>query len=337
MKLLLVTQNVDRTDPILGFFHQWVEEFAKRTQGVTVIGQQVGEHEFGSNVTIESLEKEKGRRLWAQVLRSYQLFWKHRHHYDVVMVHMTPIWIIIGAPLWILLRKRMYLWYEVKRGSWKLTIAMKLVRKVFAATEHGIPHASKKLVVIGHGIDTDFFAQSAAHTEGPVVTLGRVTRIKNYDVILRCFAELPQEMRLFIAGGIVTDSDRLEEKRLQNLAGELGIADRVEYSWVAPDMVPGVLQGASLFLHASQGGLDKAILQAMSCGCPCVSSSVAAQKDLPVQCRSSESTMATVAKALLEMPQEDRNDLSDELHDIVETRHSLPNCIDRLVVEMKGK
>ena len=31
MKLLLVTQNVDRTDPILGFFHQWVEEIAKRT------------------------------------------------------------------------------------------------------------------------------------------------------------------------------------------------------------------------------------------------------------------------------------------------------------------
>lgn len=334
MKLLIVTQNVDKTDPILGFFHQWVEEFSKRIDKVVVVGQKVGEHSFSNNVHVESLQKEHGKSLASQVLRSYALFWKHRKDYDAVLVHMTPVWILIGAPLWIVMRKRMYLWYEVKRGSWKLGIAMKLVRKVFAATEHGIPHASKKLVVVGHGIDTNVFAKTVEHTNGPVVTLGRVTRIKNYDVILRCFAELPQEMRLFIAGGTVTDSDKGEEKRLQGLAQELGIADRVEYSWVAPDKVPGVLQGASLFLHASQGGLDKAILQAMSCGCPCVSTSIAAQEDLPVLCRSSEGTMAVAAKTLLEMPDGDRKNLSDELHDIVETRHSLPNCIDRLVAEM---
>ena len=29
MNLLLITQKIDKDDPILGFFHRWVEEFAK--------------------------------------------------------------------------------------------------------------------------------------------------------------------------------------------------------------------------------------------------------------------------------------------------------------------
>ena len=32
MKLLIITQKVDSADPILGFFHQWVEEFAKHCE-----------------------------------------------------------------------------------------------------------------------------------------------------------------------------------------------------------------------------------------------------------------------------------------------------------------
>jgi len=334
MKLLIVTQNVDSSDPVLGFFHQWIEAFSTRVESVVVIGQMVGEYSFSDNVDVESLHKEDGRSILSQVIRAYGLFWKHRKQYDKVFVHMTPIWILIGAPLWILMRKRMYLWYEIKRGSWKLSFAMVLIRKVFAATEHGIPHSSKKLVVVGHGIDTDVFAQTLTHSEGPVVSLGRMTRIKNYDVILRAFAELPADLTLFIAGGTVTDADLLEEKRLHSLISELGIEDRVSYGWVAPDKVSDVLQGARLFLHASQGGLDKAILQAMSCGCPCVSTSKAAQSSLPEECRASEGSMATQAKALLELSDHEREVLGDELHSIVERTHSLPNCIDRLVSEM---
>ncbi|PIR53730.1 hypothetical protein COU75_04425 [Candidatus Peregrinibacteria bacterium CG10_big_fil_rev_8_21_14_0_10_42_8] len=335
MTLLIVTQNVDSTDPILGFFHQWIEAFSERIDSVVVVGQKVGRHSFSSNVSVQSLRKEEGKSVIVQVLRSYGLFWKKRKDYDTVLVHMTPIWILIGAPLWILMRKRMYLWYEIKRGSWKLSLAMLLVRKVFAATEHGIPHSSKKLVVVGHGIDTEIFAKTLTHSDGPVVSLGRITRIKNYDVILRAFAELPADLQLFIAGGTVTDADILEEKRLSDLARELGIEDRVSHGWVAPDTVPDILQGARLFLHASQGGLDKAILQAMSCGCPCVSTSVAAKSSLPEECVASEDSMAAQAKALLELSDHDQEALSDELHSIVEHTHSLPTCIDRLVAEMQ--
>ena len=59
-RLLLVTQAVDKNDPALGFFHRWVEEFAKRCEVVTVICLREGEHYLPENVRVFSLGGEGG-------------------------------------------------------------------------------------------------------------------------------------------------------------------------------------------------------------------------------------------------------------------------------------
>jgi len=335
MKILIVTQNVDRTDPVLGFFHQWLEEFSRRAEQVVVVAQSASDYHLPNNVIVESLGKEKGNALWQQVLRSYGLFWKYRKQYDVVFVHMTPIWILIGAPLWIIFRKPMYLWYEIKRGSWKLSAALLLVKKVFAATPHGLPSASKNLVVVGHGIDTNFFVEGAHEDKNLVVAIGRITHIKHYEVILRAFAQLPDTMRLCIAGGPITVADVQEEKRIHGLAQSLGIAQRIEMDWVVPTDVPALLQKATLFLHASQGGLDKALLQAMSTGCLSISTSSAAQSILPDACQATENTMAEKANAMLQLSASKKTALSTELHSIVVEHHSLSDCIEKMVCKMQ--
>jgi len=43
MKLLIVTQKVDINDDVLGFFHDWIKEFAKNCEKVTVICLGKGE------------------------------------------------------------------------------------------------------------------------------------------------------------------------------------------------------------------------------------------------------------------------------------------------------
>lgn len=332
MKLLIVTQKVDRTDPILGFFHEWIVEFAKRVEHVTVIGQQVGSHAFPRNVTVRSLQKEQGAPRKKQISLFKQYCLRERANYDCVFVHMTPIWILIGAPIWLFFRKPMYLWYEIKRGSLKLSLALLFVRKVFAASEHGLPAVSKKQVIVGHGIDLDQFVPDAKKRKrGHVVSVGRITAIKHYEVILRAFAELPHSCRLTIAGGTVTDADKQTKKELQELMHTLSIADRVTIGWVAPDQMVDLLQRADLFLHASQGGLDKAVLQAMACGCPSVSVSEAAQAELPLCCRATTDTMAEKANALLTFSSDERTQLAADLRRIVEKKHSLEQCIARMV------
>jgi glycosyltransferase involved in cell wall biosynthesis len=334
MKLLIVTQKVDKTDPILGFFHRWIEEFASHYDHVTVIGQQTGVHKLPQNVDVLSLEKEKSRSNLSQIFRFWNIIRSHSNDYDCVLVHMTPVWILLGAPLWILMRKPMYLWYEIKRGSWKLSASLLFVKKVFAASEHGLPTIAERQKIVGHGIDIEtFIPQKELREKNHLVAIGRLTRIKHYEVILKALSTLP-DCRLTIAGGTITESDKVVERRLRDLMHRLNIADRVEMGWVSPEEIPKLLQRADCMLHASQGGLDKVVLQAMSCGCPVVTVSEAAKDELPDSCCAEEKTMGDKCKALLSMSDHDRDILSKDLREIVETEHSLKQCILEIVTQI---
>ena len=110
MRLLIITQKVDLNDDNLGFFHRWVEEFAKNVEQVFVITQFLGEHNLPANVEIYSLGKERG---WGRA-RRYWNFCKYSlkivPRVDAVFVHMIPIWaVLLWEPVFIF-RKKMYLW-----------------------------------------------------------------------------------------------------------------------------------------------------------------------------------------------------------------------------------
>jgi len=361
LHLLIVTQKADSSDPILGFFHRWLQAFASSTERLTVLAQYVGAAPLPANTRVFSLGKEKGRPVWRQILAFWCLIWRERNRYDCVLVHMTPVWVILGWPVWFLLRKRVYLWYEIRRGSFRLSLALLLVRKVFSATVLGLPRKYRKQVVTGHGIDTDFFlplirlstaleapsptplrqgfggqaGRGGQREAGLIVSVGRITRSKRYDVILRAFAGLPKTSRLVLAGGIVTQADEGEWERVQALMMQLGIIGRVTVHWVDPTEMPGFLRQADLMLHACIGGLDKAVLEAMACGCPVVSSSGAAKEVLPANCRATDETMGTVAQKILSLSPPERAALSEEVRKRVVEDHSLAQLIERLVREME--
>lgn len=344
LHLLIVTQKADSSDPILGFFHRWLQAFASSTERLTVLAQYLGAAPLPANAKVHSLGKEKGRPVWRQILAFWCLIWRERNTYDCVLVHMTPVWVILGWPVWFLLRKRVYLWYEIRRGSWRLSLALLLVRKVFSATAQGLPRKHSKQVVTGHGIDTNFFLPltpslspegRGGHREaGLIVSVGRITRSKRYDVILRAFEKLPQTCRLIIAGGVVTQADEGEWERVQTLMMQLGIIGRVTVHWVDPSEMPVFFQRAELMLHACIGGLDKALLEAMASGCPVVSSSSAAQEILPANCRATDETIGSVAQKIVSLSQFERAALSEEVRKRVVENHSLAKLIERLVKEM---
>ena len=60
MKLLIVTQRIDRDDANLGFFIRWVEAFAEQCAEVVVIANEVkGVTWSHLNISLRSLGKEK--------------------------------------------------------------------------------------------------------------------------------------------------------------------------------------------------------------------------------------------------------------------------------------
>lgn len=336
MRLLIITQRVDHTDPILGFFHEWLRVFGGRGIPVIVIGQQVGARDLPENVRVFSLGKEHRSGRIAQIARFWKLIFVESRSYDRVLVHMTPVWVVLGWPVWVMTRKPVYLWYEARGGGWALVLALQMVRKVFGATDYGLPQDSKCHVIVGHGIDTErFHPDPEKRQEGLLVTVGRVTPVKHYDVLLRALAELPQHCRLRIAGDAFTERDHREEKRLQKLCTDLRLSARVTMGWMTPSEIVTLLQSADCMLHACTGGLDKCVLEAMACGCPVVSSSEAARRVLPPLCVAMDEDMAEQARTILNLSPEARAELSRELRQRVVNGHSLQHLIQRLVEEMR--
>lgn len=216
-----------------------------------------------------------------------------------------------------------------------MRIALLIVRKVFSASVHGMPIASPKSVVTGHGIDTEMFQPGNARRDPLlVISVGRFTKAKRLDVILRCFGVLAPDMQLILIGRSLTQTDELLEEELRKAIKLPPFQRRVELRSLPPREVIGYLQEAGLFLHASATALDKALLEAMACGCPIVSCAVAAKGLLPETCVASPEDFARKAKAMTEMSEDERERLGRQLREIVIREHSLPRLVERLAAEM---
>ena len=111
MNLLIMTQKVDASDPILGFFDRWIDAFAAHCPSVTVLCLEEGTHDLPSSVRVFSLGKEKKQSRLRYLLRFYRLIIRERSRYDAVFVHMNPKWVAAGAPYWFLRGVPVYLWY----------------------------------------------------------------------------------------------------------------------------------------------------------------------------------------------------------------------------------
>lgn len=334
MKVLIVTQAVDRTHPVLGFFHRWIEEFAAQCGRVTVIAQHTGDVSLPDNAFVWSLGKERGATKLEQIL----WFWRLclREEYDVVLVHMTPVWVLLGMPIW-LMRPPVYLWYEVRRGGWVLRTALLFVRAVFSATVHGLPWPSKKQRVVGHGIDTALFHPPSVPRDPHVLlAVGRITRIKRLETIIACLAGLPREFCLRVIGPVVTEDDRLYRQELDRLMATHDLTERVTFATTDQQGVADAMRQCRMLLHGAGGGLDKALLEAMSCECPVVSCSEAGADVLPKACSTVPESMAAAVHAALADGHLETPAMLRGMRATVERDHGLPRLVARLLAGMGG-
>lgn len=277
-KLLIITQVVDTKHPILGFFHGWLAEFAAQCETVQVIALEVGAHTLPSNVTVHSLGKESGESRLKYLWRFYRTIYTLRHDYDSVFVHMNQVYVILGGLLWRLWGKRIGLWYVHGTVSMSLRLALFLTHSVFSVTQESFPISTEKLVATGHGIDTDLLKPGTDEKRFDFVTVGRVTPSKNLETLIELFAEIasPQQYSLIIVGPFTSPTDVQYQRQLVTLVERKGLALNITFfgGMTHDELVP-LLQRSRVFLHtARNGGLDKAVLEAMSVGLPVVTMAV---------------------------------------------------------------
>ena len=157
MKLLVLTQKIDLNDDVLGFFIDWLKEMAVNCEQVTAICLYQGRYDLPTNVRLLSLGKESGTSRLKYLYRFYKYIWQERKNYDAIFVHMNQLYVILGAPLWRLWRKKIGLWYAHGKVSLSLKAAEKFTDMIFTSTAEGCRLNSSKIKIVGQGIDVDKF------------------------------------------------------------------------------------------------------------------------------------------------------------------------------------
>jgi glycosyltransferase involved in cell wall biosynthesis len=351
MKLLIITQKININDDNLGFFHRWVEEFAKHCDVVTVICLQKGEYALPDNVKILSLGKEQNNFQFSnfnfQILkrlkylkRFYQYIYDERDNYDVVFVHMNPEYILFGGLLWRLWGKRISLWYTHKSVDLKLRVAEKLAQKIFTASRESFRLASSKVEIVGHGIDTEYFTphpEARDKNTFRIISTGRITRSKRLREMILAMADLrkiwsdDRRLVLDIIGGARMPEDLKYAAELKELIVKNNLSDAVRLLPPRPYAeMAAEYQKSDLLLNFSlTGSLDKAVLEAMSCGINILTSNEAFFSMLPAENILHDVDMDIVASRLLSLSI--KKIPKDDLRAIVIINHNLKRLIGELL------
>ena len=344
MKLLILTQVVDRTDPFLGFFHGWIAELATHFEHIEVICLREGQHALPANVRVHSLGKEKGARSRiAYAVRFVGLAWKLRGSYDVVFVHMNQEYVLLAGWLWKILRKRVFLWRNHYAGGFLTDVAAMFAAKVFCTSRYSYTAKYQKTVIMPVGVDAELFAPSAsAPTPRSILFFSRFAPAKKPDVLLEALGALSREGIQFEASFYGTALPRDAEYRDGVIARsrDLGLNGNVKfYLGVPHTQAPEIFGKHEIFVNlASSGTYDKTMFEAVACGCVVV----AASRDFATVVGElylvSEDAKAVADKLreLLALTPQGRASMATELRETVLKGHSLKTLGVRLAAELNA-
>ncbi|MFH0854169.1 MAG: glycosyltransferase [bacterium] len=372
MKVLILTQKVDIDDPILGFFHSWILEFAKNCEKAIVICLEKGKYEFPENVKVLSLGKEKIRiknqesrinnnffflisnffKKIKYTLRFYNLIWEYRKDYDAVFAHMNPEYVVLGGLFWKLWNKRIGLWYNHKEVNLKLRIAEKLSDKIFTAAEESFRIKSKKINISGHGISLNKVKVESqklkvnAGKNFKIIYVGRISPIKNQKLLIEAADVLINEekvknLKFKFIGAPIFESDKIYFNELKNLAAEKNISFYFEFAGnISHKKVFEEYNIADLSINlCPTGGIDKAVLESMACGSMIIVYNKAFKKILPMDFilnMPDKRELAEKIKWIININEEQKNKIKREMIEEIERNHNLCNLIYKIIIELKS-
>jgi len=169
------------------------------------------------------------------------------------------------------LPRKMIMW-AAERANGIVTVCQALKEEIT-----GLGVVNKNIVALRNGVDlqrfqpTDRAAARAAlgFTGFTMLSVGWLDPRKAHDIPIRALAELP-DVRLMIAG------TGPELKKLQDLATQCGVADRVTFlGSIAQTALTQYYNAADmLVLASSREGWANVLLESMACGTPVIASNV---------------------------------------------------------------
>lgn len=346
LRLLFVTQELDRGSSNLAVAHTWATELARQAAQLHVVAARIGEVDLPSNVQVHGLGRERGRSRWASALAFGAICARliGGRRVNVVLAHMVPAYAVALAPLTRVARTPLALWYASHGLTPMLRRANRLVDAAVTASPDSFPIPSERAFVLGHGIDTGRFQPPAVRRvdPGPMIGMaGRLTPLKGFDPGIRALAALRcgafPGARLRIAGEPFYPSDQAYVDELKGLADTLGVRNAVEFvGAVRGDAMAAFYGSLDVFVNwRAQPALDKTGLEALACATPLVTNNGAYRgvlgeyaSDYLVE--SSSDALAAGLGRLMSLGAESRQAAVERLRASVVKAHGAPGLAVRL-------
>lgn len=337
MRILIITQKIDEKDTVLGFFTRWVEEFARKSDAVSVICLQKGSFNLPKNIKVFSLGKESGESKIKYIKNFFYYIFKLRKDYDVVFVHMNQEYVLLGGLFWKIFSKKVFMWRNHPYGNFLTKLAVFLSDSVFATASGAFVCQFSKTILMPSGIDNRFFRiDDSIREKGSILVFGRIAPIKRVEMAIDTFANLLArglDLKLSIIGDFLDrDGDYLST--LKNKINEYKIGNFVKIQ-KGVDFKEAYLiyQKHEIVLNFTESGsFDKTVIEAISSGCKVLTSNGSMKNLLP------EESFTTVDEEmrkdkllkLLSFSKDDLINYREKTKELIE-KHSLNNTINKII------
>lgn len=344
MRLLVIAQRVDIEDDNLSFFHRILEKFSEKIDKVFGICLWEGKHRLPENVEVFSLGKEKGYSKLRQLFLLQKFLFNHLFEVDGVFCHMCPIYAILSFPLAKIFRKKLILWYAHGALNFKLKLAEKLVDMVVTSSPAGCRLKSKKVKVLGQGIDADLFRPVEVRPPrevGPrimrILYAARLVPVKDHRTLIEAVNILVNQrdvknIKVRIIGRPSLDSQKRYLEELKNLVANYNLQKWIEFlDGVSYFEMPERFRWANLFVNTSYtGSLDKVVLEAMASGCLVLNCNEAYREILSEKYMFKKENPVDLAEKIINLIPAPKD---PNLREIVVKNHNLDNLISKIIAQ----
>lgn len=329
MRLVFVTQQVDPGHPALAATVPMIRALAARVDEVVVLADRALPGVLPDNCRVRPYAA--GSRAVRGLRFEAALAAELRPKPAAVIAHMCPIYAVLAAPLARPLGVKVLLWYTHWHASRTLRAAERVSSVVLSVDRRTFPLDSKKVRAIGHGIDLAEFSCSdgGEHADLRAVVLGRYSRAKGLDVILRALRlalDDGLDARLELFGPALNPDERACRGELERLVEELDLGKRVKLGHaVLRAEVPEVFARADVLVNNMRAGAtDKVVYEACAACVPVIASNPAFDTLLPEALRFEREDARALADRLRALGgRDDRRDLGRMLRERVAESHSV--------------
>jgi glycosyltransferase involved in cell wall biosynthesis len=217
---------------------------------------------------------------------------------------------------------------------------------IFTPAKASFPLDLAKVRAVGHGVDTELFRPQELPKTGDLIAACRITPRKHVAEMITAVASANRAFgtafRLDVYGPTLVGQEAYAAE-LRDLLDRLQASDFVAlHEPVQHSRMPALLNGHRAFLSFSETAVDKAVIEAMACGLPVISTNRSVDEIMPEDLRpdlitnggSAEAQAKTIHR-LLTRPDAVVHEIGERMRRLAVSEHSVDRLFERILTDTR--